>query len=778
MKENRDFPYLKAVSGRRIAVGGVLLLLAAIMALPVPKGDAPLSTVVLDRNGKVLKAFLADDDRWRMAFGEDRDIPMKLERALLTAEDRRFRWHPGVDPLAVGRAIVQNLKSGKRVSGASTLTMQAVRLMAPRPRTWGAKLREAATALKFDVFHSKDDILRAYLTHAPYGGNVVGVRAAALRFFGVEAEDLTWAQACALVILPRSPASVNLQKGRDELLRRRDRLLVRLKEAGAFDEATLEAARSEPLPGRPYPMPDLAPHFALAAAREHPGAIVASTLDPTLQRTVESLAGPWSDHLALYGVRNLALIVAETPSGRVRAYAGSQDFGDKAHGGEVDGVRAPRSSGSILKPFLYALMLQGGRLHPRTLLPDVPMRFGNFEPVNAGEIYAGAASVHDALTLSLNVPAVFALREYGVEPFLRFLREAGVTTLFRDSEGYGLALALGGAEVNLWDMAALYRGLGRGGLFAPLSAVEGRRAAPPDRRLLSPGAAWLVLEALKEVRRPGYEFSAVMMPERHPLAWKTGTSFHQRDAWALGVSPDWTVGVWAGNFTGEPSANLMGARMAGQLLFQVYLQLPKTKGWFGKPSDDLRPVRLCADTGFAPSPSCPRTVIAEAPATAPALPPCPYHQRLTVADRGGFEVCSLCWEPSGHHAEARLLFTPKVAAYLRAAGAPVQERPLHNPDCPAYQARKTLQVLYPLDGSRLFLPRDYDGREQELVLRAAAPAGEALHWYVDRAYAGRTSERHHLPVHLPPGGHRVMVLDGGGQSAGVEFEVLGRGGAL
>lgn len=756
----------------------ILLFVGALMALifaalPMPKGEAPLSTVVLDRNGKVLKAFLASDQRWRMAFGEGGAIPVKLEKALLAGEDRRFRWHPGVDPLAVGRAFVQNLKTGRRVSGASTLTMQAVRLMNPRRRTWGAKAWEAALALKFDLFHSKNSILRAYFTHAPYGGNVVGVRAASLRFFGVEAEELTWAQACTLVVLPRSPSSVNLQTGRDELLRRRNRLLGKLRESGIIDSATFEGASREPLPSRSYPMPALAPHFALAMAQEHPEEIVPSTLDPTLQRTAESLAKQWSEHLALYGVRNLALVVAETSSGKVRIYAGSQDFADKADGGEVDGVRAPRSSGSILKPFLYALMFQGGRLHPRTLLPDVPMRFGNFEPVNAGEIYAGAASVHNALTLSLNVPAVYALREYGVEPFQRFLREGGVSTLFRSAEGYGLSLAVGGAEVNLWDMAALYRGLGREGRFGPLRAVEGE-PEPIERRLLSPGAAWLTLETLKEVRRPGYECSAVLMPDRFPLAWKTGTSFHQRDAWALGVSPDWTVGVWAGNFSGEPSANLMGAKMAGQLLFQLYLQLPKERSWFEKPRDDLRPIRLCADTGLAPSPACPRTVIAEAPAAAPPLPLCPYHKSVIVADRGGDEVCSLCWDSTGHHAESLLLFGPKVSAYLRAAGSLSQERPRHNPDCPAYQTRASLQVLYPLPGSRLFLPRDYDGVGQDLILRAAAPPHGALHWYVDQRYMGRTTERHQLPVRLAPGEHRVMVLDADGHSAGVSFEVIGK----
>jgi penicillin-binding protein 1C len=752
----------------------MLLLLATFLALPVPKGEAPLSTVVLDRNGKVLKAFLAEDQRWRMAFGEDRPIPVKLEKALLAAEDRRFRWHPGVDPLAVMRALAQNLKAGKRVSGASTLTMQAVRLMNPRPRTWGAKACEAMLALRLDFFRSKDDILRLYLTHAPYGGNVVGVRAASLRFFGVEAEDLTWAQACTLVVLPRSPSSVNLQSGRSELKRRRDRLLDRLEKEGILDAATRDAARREPLPERSYPMPDLAPHFARALAREHSGNIVPSTLDPALERTAQAMARQWSEHLALYGVRNVALIVAETPTGKVRAYVGSQDFDDKIHGGEVDGVRAPRSSGSILKPFLYALMVQGGRLHPRTLLPDVPMRFGNFEPVNAGETYAGAATVQDALTQSLNVPAVYALREYGVEPFQTFLREAGVSSLFRAPEGYGLSLAVGGAEVDLWDMAALYRGLGRGGLFAPLTAVEARNAPAAERRLLSPGAAWLTLEMLKEVQRPGMEYSSVLMPDRHPLAWKTGTSFHQRDAWALGVSPDWTVGVWAGNFSGEPSANLMGSRMAGQLLFQLYLQLPKAKGWFEKPMADLRAVRLCADTGYAPSPACPRAVIAEAPAAAAPLPPCPYHTTVIVANQSGREVCSLCWPPTGHHAESFLLFGPKVTAYRRAAGIPAQERPRHNPNCPAYQARTALQVLYPLPGSRLFLPRDYDGAAQDLVLRAAAPSTEALHWYVDQRYMGRTTERHHLPVRLTPGEHRLMVLDGEGHSASVMFEVVGR----
>ncbi len=759
---------------KKLAAVGVALLLAGFLAVPTPRIEAPLSPVVLDCEGTVMKVFRASDDSWRILFPADKPVPEKLEKALVLYEDRRFFLHPGVDPAALVRAVMQDVRAGRAVSGGSTLTMQVARLSRPKPRTVLAKLLEMLQAVKLEALYSKGWILRHYLTFAPYGGNTVGIRAAAFRYFGRDVDALTWAETCTLAVLPRSPSQVNLQREADRLLARRDALLKRLYEEGTLSEPVYRASLRERLPSSRYSMPGLAPHLCLSLAVAHGGGIVRSSIDPALQRSAETLVRQWTRDLATYGIHNAALVVAETGTGKVRAYVGSQDFEDSQFQGQVDGVLAPRSSGSILKPFLYALAMQQGRLAGQTLLPDVPMRFGEFEPVNAGETYSGAATVHQCLVQSLNVPAVFVLREFGVESFYAFLKDAGISTLHRSPQTYGLSLIIGGAEVSLWDVAALYRGLGRGGVFAPISALE-REEDPAARRLLNPGAAYLVLDILRDVRRPGYEYTSVLAPDAFPIAWKTGTSFHQRDAWAIGVSPDWVIGVWAGNFSGEPNPNLMGAKVAGQLLFQEYQQLPKTRGWFSEPSDDVKTVALCGRSGFAWTPACGEPSHAVMPTSAPPLPPCPYHRTFFVSDADGREVCSLCWLPGRYHRETRLVFTPKVAAYLRKAGSPMQERPRHEPSCPAYRQANVLQILYPLEASRILLPRDYGGAAQPLVLRVAAEeGGGSLLWFVDQRYVARTVSAHEVTVALAPGGHRLTVVDERGRSQSVEFEVVSR----
>ncbi|HPR62947.1 MAG TPA: penicillin-binding protein 1C [Thermoanaerobaculia bacterium] len=749
------------------------LVLASILTMvtwPVRLGEVPFGTVVLDRNGKVLKVFLSEDDYWRLPL-DSGPLPEKVVSALVASEDQRFFSHHGIDPIAVVRAIVQNFQTGAIVSGASTLTMQVIRIDNPRPRTILSKIVEAFSAYRLELRSSKEDILRHYLNRAPFGGNLEGIRAAAFRFFGKDADDLTWAETCALVVLPRSPSTVNMTEGRDLLLQRRDTLLKKLLSRGILNDSTYHAALRERLPSHPYAMPSLAPHLAIRLRGTHPGETIQTTIDPDLQRMAESEALRWSQQLSDLGIHNLSLLVAETQTGRVRAYVGSNSFYDHTHQGQVDGVQAPRSSGSILKPFLYALSIQKGDLLPDSLLPDVPMRFGRFEPANAGHTYSGSVTVREALTRSLNVPAVFSLRQYGVLPFHDFLAEAGMTTLWRPPSAYGLTLVVGGGETSLWDLVALYRGLGRGGLFSGITVVEGD-PVPAEHRMISPGASYLVLDILRDVRRPGWEYAPVLMNDAHPLAWKTGTSFHQRDAWALAVSPDWTIGVWAGNFTGEGNANLIGSRTAGPLLFQIYHRLPGKSGWFPEPSHDLTTIEVCADTGFRPSPFCPSTRRVLAPRSSPSVRPCPYHRDFVVDSHTGKEVCSMCWQSESVRHESRLIFPPKISAYLRMAGVNTDKPPVHERTCPTLSGEETLQFIYPLAGSRIWIPRDYDGVTQQVVLRAAhLDTNSPMYWFIDERFAGVTKGDHSLAASLEDGVHEAQIVDPDGHAAAITFEV-------
>jgi penicillin-binding protein 1C len=509
---------------------------------------------------------------------------------------------------------------------------------------------------------------------------------------------------------------------------------------------------------------------------------VRTTIEKALQVRIERLV---ADHAATrlrpLGIRNAAAIVAETATGKVRAYVGSQDFFDMENGGQVDGVAALRSPGSLLKPFLYALAMDRGILLPQTKIKDVPTFYGAFSPANANASYDGLVTMKDALVRSLNVPAVRVLYTVGVRPFYLFLAAAGIRSLFRAPEDYGLPLILGGAEVSMWDIAVLFRGLGNAGRFRPLNVVESEAKIDDGAGrpcLISPGACWLTLSVLRELRRPDAETYWELYQNQWPIAWKTGTSYGFRDAWAAGVSPLWTIVVWAGNFNGEGNASLSGAPCAGTLLFAIHNALPKTRGrnWFDPPVEDLDPATLCLETGFLAGAHCPDTQAAEAPRKMKPLMLCPYHRHVFLSKDGTTEVCSACWSPGEVREADRLSFPPEVAQFLRESGKAAKEAPPHNPRCPAYGAEGALALLYPQEGARLWIPRDLDGKLEKVTLRAVhRDRGVLVHWYLDDRYLGATRGRHVKSCLMRKGGHTLHVVDEYGNRASVGFTADLRG---
>ena len=756
------------------ALAGALLVYWLI-PLPRPLFAPNYSTALVDREGKLLRVFLNADQQWILAPRPDEPIPPKLERAVLTFEDRRFYYHPGIDPVAVGRALVQNAAAGRIVSGASTLTMQVARLLAPKARTWGHKGLEALQALKMEVGLSKRALLRLYLDHAPYGGNIIGVEAAARKYFGKRPRALSWAQAATLAVLPNAPGLIGPVADPARLRAKRDRLLARLLAGGHLDRTTFQLALREPVPRAARPFPMLAPHLAQRLREQGLGPTIATTIDRDIQRRAEHWLARHAAFLQGQGIGNGAVLVADTRSGKVRAYAGSQAFFAAAQG-QVDGVRAPRSSGSLLKPFLYALAMDGGLALPQTLIEDVPVYYRAFSPRNANEAYSGVVRAREALVRSLNVPAVGLLQQYGLYPFHQFLRRAGLATLFRSAEEYGLPLIIGGAEVTLWDMAMLYAGLANGGRFRPLQVVAGQ---PLERgvQLISPAASYLTLEVLRQLQRPGAEYYWQQFENQWPLAWKTGTSYGQRDAWAVGVNPQWTLAVWCGNFTGQGNANLGGAQSAGPLLFDLFNALPReaAQSWFEAPW--TRAVELCADTGFMLGPHCPQGQVVEAPPHMKPLAVCPHHRSLHLSGDGAHQVCSLCWEADEHRQTGRLVYPVEVAQVLRRRGRLLQEVPPHRPDCPAGLAKRPVHIVYPRPGAHLWRPRDFGGHWQDIVLRVVHRQTQSLlYWYLDGGYAGRTRDRHVKPVGLDKGWHVLEVVDEAGHRDRRRFYVDAREG--
>ncbi|MBP5218977.1 MAG: penicillin-binding protein 1C, partial [Bacteroidales bacterium] len=587
----------------RIACGLIAaILLAYLFCLPrnIFKGTG-YSTVVTDRNGELLGARTAPDGQWR--FPPSDSVPVKFQTALINFEDRYFVFHRGVNPVSVVRAAIGNIKAGRVTSGGSTITMQVIRMSRRKPRNMFQKVIEAILATRLELRCNKMEILCLYAAHAPFGGNVVGLEAASWRYFGRPPEELSWAEAATLAVLPNSPSDIHPGKNRNRLLEKRNQLLNTLSSRGYLDDLDLELALEEPLPDEPMPLPQVARHLTGFHCKRTPGQRIRTTVDINLQRQVEAVADQWNLEFAKTGIHDLAAIVLDVRTGDVLAYVGNSNPDIKRPGSDVDIIRSPRSTGSILKPVLYCSLLQEGEILPNTLLPDIPVNINGFSPQNFNRQFAGAVPASEALVRSLNVPAVHMLRKYGVSKFLDILRKCGISTLPKSASHYGLSLILGGGEATLMDIARMYAGMS--------ASYQG--CAPDGFPLTDKCALWWTIDALKEVNRPD-EIDWHLIGSVKKVAWKTGTSFGFRDAWAVGFTADYAVGVWAGNAQGQGMPGLTGARTAGPVLFDIFnLLRPKedngeyyADGWFKEPVyGDYITAEVCSESGHLKGVDCP-----------------------------------------------------------------------------------------------------------------------------------------------------------------------------
>jgi penicillin-binding protein 1C len=722
------------------------------------------STVVTDENGKLLHVFVSNDTQWHLP-PDTVILAEKLVTAVITYEDESFYRHIGVDFSALARATYQNLKQRRITSGASTIPMQVARMCRPKKRTYYNKVREIFLAVKLSLHYSKDEILKLYLDHAPYGGNVIGYRTASLKYYGKEPASLTWSEAATLAVLPNAPGLI-YPSGTSGLLKgKRDLLLDKLHEKGAITEQTLLLAKLEPVPDRFLSFPSHAPHIARKLRKDNPmQSTITTTLSLKVQTQCNQIANRYKQSFESYGVHNLAILVADTKSGSVKAYVGSPDFFDFDHGGQVDGVISPRSGGSILKPFLYALCIDDGLIVPDSFVRDLPTYFEGFSPQNANNQFQGVVTAREALVQSLNIPAVRLLNSYGVFQFYSFLKAAGVSTLFRTADEYGLPLILGGSEVNMWDMVMLYRGLANNGIFSDNHLLAGE-VKSQSSRLISSGSSYLTLEMLKDLKRPGSEYYWERFSGSRPFSWKTGTSFGHKDAWAVGVNPDYTIAVWVGNFSGESNKNLSGATSAGPVLFDILQALPnRSPGtWFARSLTDFRKMEICRLSGFRATDACSLTVEIEVPYGMKPLQNCEYHQFRFFSTDGKYQTCSQCWHMVGSEKRAVELYPPDVAYYLREKGYYILPLPRHYPQCPAFKSENALKIIYPNMEAKLFVPRDFDGSVQSVVCRAGhSSTGTCVYWYLNDSYLGMTTDDHKMAVRFNEGWNTLKVIDENG----------------
>ncbi|MDR2467107.1 MAG: penicillin-binding protein 1C [Prevotellaceae bacterium] len=767
---------------------------AAFLCSPLDLPDAPYSTVIESADGELLGAAIASDGQWRFPPG-DAPLPEAYCSALVTFEDKRFYSHQGVDPGAVVRALLRNLKSGKTVEGGSTLTMQTVRLMRRgRKRSVTEKIVEALTALKLEARMSKREILELYAANAPFGGNVVGIEAAAWRYFGRQAAELSHAEAAMLAVLPNAPALIHPARNRMALEKKRNFLLDKMAAKGLLDAESRDLAKAEPLPESPLPLPRAAPHLLDKIVAARGGQRTATTLSAQLQRAVTAVTENHVRGFKSNLVHNAAAIVAEVESGNVLAYVGNVVRDNSLHGGNVDVVSALRSTGSVLKPFLFAAMLDAGEILPGALVSDIPFHLAGFSPQNFNRSYDGAVAASEVLQRSLNVPSVRMLADYGVERFHLLLKDAGMTALDKPPMHYGLSLILGGAEGRLIDMAGMYadmarivnRFAGNDGRYCPddrkkLNYILRRAESAPDpaksRRYSSTGligaaATYLTLETLSELNRPEEESSWMLFSSGRRIAWKTGTSYGNRDAWSIGVTPDYVVAAWVGNASGEGRPMLTGVSYAAPLMFELFNLLPHSGRRFEPPYDEMARIAVCRESGHRAGEHCAERDSVWVPEAGLETSVCPYHRLVHLDAEERFRVNSSCYPPHEMVHRSWFVLPPAQEWYYRRRHVSYRSLPPADPRC-TLDETLPMQMIYPMRGVAVMPARQIDGRKGKIAMRAAHNrTGSTVYWHIDDQYIGETTDNHQLAYLPAPGAHRLTLIDDEGYSLEFPFEVL------
>lgn len=781
----------------KIRVGWALLVIGFVVyyfSLPARLFTDPYSTVLEASNGELLSAAIARDGQWR--FPEADSVPDKFAAAIITYEDKRFHSHPGVDILSLARAFRQNIAARSIVSGGSTLSMQVIRLSRKgKSRTVVEKIIEIILATRLELRYSKEEILALYASHAPFGGNVVGIEAACWRYFGRDARELSWGEASLLAVLPNAPSLMHPGKNREQLKTKRDKLLDRLRDIGRIDTFTCSLAKEEPIPEEPQLLPRAARHLLVRMQADgFAGQKIQSTLQYNLQHRIEQIMRDHHQRLAGNKIHHAAAIVADVKTGNVVAYVGNVDNGKRYRGDDVDIVTSPRSTGSILKPFLYAAMLEEGKILPKTLLPDVPVYINGFAPKNFSRDYDGAVPANKALIRSLNVPAVYMLREYRYEKFHSLLKSLGMTTLNHPPDHYGLSLILGGGEGTLWDIAGMYASLARtlNNYFEhpgknrynredihPLkyTFAGDERAGAPDldeASFINASSIYQTFDALKEVYRPGEESGWRYFNSSKPIAWKTGTSFGFRDGWAVGVTPDYVVGIWVGNADGEGRPGLTGTDAAAPILFDIYSQLPGQR-WFQLPKMEMEKITVCARSGYRNSSLCDEVDTIMVGRQGLQSVACPLHKKVHLTADQKFRVHSACASVNEMKTVNWFVLPPVQEYYYKPRNISYRPLPPFRKDCQSSFNLVAMDLIYPKPNARIFIPRDLNGKMGNAVFELAHRNPMAtVFWHLDGMYIGSTRKTHHLAVNPEQGKHILTVIDENGEMLEQSFEVLSK----
>jgi len=643
--------------------------------------NMPYSTVITASDGSVINAFLSSDDKWRMKLEVDEINPV-LKKAVLLKEDRYFYYHPGVNPVAIVRAAFNNITQNKKTSGASTITMQVARLLYPKRRTYFNKLTEIFRALQLEWNYSKDEILHLYLNLVPFGGNIEGVKAASVLYFQQSPKQLSLAQAVTLTVIPNKPSSLKIGEQNARIVEFRNKWLRYYKKQNAFPETTIQDALNEPLEAVRLQAPNVAPHFAYRMHRTYKNQpIINTTLNRQLQEKVEQLAYNYMQRLRYQNIHNAAVLVINNQTKAVEAYLGSADFSDAAHNGQVDGVRAVRSPGSTLKPFLYATAIDKGLVTPKTIISDVPVDYAGYRPQNYYGNYNGNVTIEHALATSLNVPAVKLLDQVGVHTFVKKLQQAEFSQMKADGDQLGLSLILGGCGVKLEELTALYAAFANNGNYSLINWLQ-QDTTIAEQPIFSPASAYMINQTLTQLLRPDLPHNAQNSAHLPKIAWKTGTSYGRKDAWSIGYNKKYTVGVWVGNFSGEGVPELNGTDSATPLLFDIFnaIDYNSPNNWFSPPKT-IANRTVCIESGQPGNSFCKDLVLDSfIPGVSPVAK-CNHLKQVAVSPDEKYAYCTTCQPQSGTIQKWYPNYKSEILTFFASENIPYKPIPAHNPNC-------------------------------------------------------------------------------------------------
>ncbi|WP_448699255.1 penicillin-binding protein 1C [Mucilaginibacter sp. AW1-3] len=786
--------YLK--KPQNIATAAITLAFALLFwfCLPGRLFRSPTSFVIDDNRGQLLGASIASDGQWRFPYNPK--VPAKFKACIIAFEDKRFEQHPGFDLVAFSRALKQDIRARRVVSGGSTLTMQVIRLSTRKNRTLWQKAVEIFKALRLEVTYSKAQILALYSSNAPFGSNVVGLDAASWRYFGREPEKLSWGEMAALAVLPNSPSLVHPGKNRLILLKKRNLLLDRLRQQHTIDATTCALAKLEPVPEKPMPLPSVAPHLLQRFKNDHlaqkqNGGRITTSINTVLQQNVADILERHHQVLKANDIRNEAAIVLDVETGQTLAYVGNINHPENRDmESDVDVIGAPRSPGSTLKPLLYAASLHDGLILPNSLLPDIPTQIAGYHPENFDLGYDGAVPASKALARSLNIPAVRMLQRYKYERFHALLQKTGMTTLKQPADFYGLSLILGGSENTLWELSGAYADMARvlnhyrkyHGMYDAedyhnpvYSASDKPKPVLEKSGLLDAGSIYYTLQAMEEVMRPGDEMLWQQFSSTQRIAWKTGTSFGFRDGWAIGITPRYVVGVWVGNTNGEGRPGLIGINTAAPVLFEIFRQLPVARDWFAMPMGEMAPIAVCRESGYRAGENCVNIDTAYFPKAGLKAPVCPFHQLVHLDASRKWQVTSACESPLNMVHQSWFVLPPSMEFYYKSKNYQYQSLPPFRADCSA-GLQRPMEMIYPKDGAKIYVPLEADGSRGRVVCNAAhRQPGIKLFWYLDDEYMGTTKDYHQLALNPSAGRHTLILVDGNSNRLQTRFEVLDKG---